>query len=250
MSYHKLKIHKHAVGSPYKIQEEFLEYLDAVATGNKIMAVQELSDLFGCIEVEIKKYGMTIEDLKVMSELTKEVFATGARVNEDFLTYLKRESSGILSWGLGFIQVKCGDINYNFYHKDVQKFASASSPHSHQKDFISEVIKGKLTETVYNVVEGSENSQTAYCACGNLFVEEVMLEPIVSEEIVHNQGDLYLREANEYHSVEAEHGTVTKVTKYGEDSVNAFVINDRETVKIQHIPALACWRMVEEVLNV
>lgn len=37
MSYHKLPINKHAVGSPHKIHEEFLEYLDAVATGNKIM---------------------------------------------------------------------------------------------------------------------------------------------------------------------------------------------------------------------
>ena len=53
MSYHKLKIHKHAVGSPYKIQEEFLEYIDAIATGNNVMAVQELSDLYGCIENEV-----------------------------------------------------------------------------------------------------------------------------------------------------------------------------------------------------
>ena len=133
MSYHKLKIHKHAVGSPYKIQEEFLEYIDAIATGNKVMAVQELSDLYGCLENEVSKLGMTVEDLKVMSDATKKVFISGARTNEDFLEYLKREADSVLSWGLGFIQVKCGDINYNFYHKDVQKFKSTEKPHSPER---------------------------------------------------------------------------------------------------------------------
>lgn len=97
MSYHKLKIHKHAVGSPYKIQEEFLEYIDAIATGNNVMAVQELSDLYGCIEAEIAKFGMTVGELKIMSDLTKQVFNSGTRKSEDLLTYLKRESDSILS---------------------------------------------------------------------------------------------------------------------------------------------------------
>ena len=90
MSYHKLKIHKHAVGSPYKIQEEFLEYIDSLATGNLVMAVQELSDLYGCIETEIQKFGMTVQELKVMSDLMKEVFDSGTRQSEDLLSYLKK----------------------------------------------------------------------------------------------------------------------------------------------------------------
>ena len=56
MSYHKIKIHKHSVESVFKLQEEFFEYLDAVANSNPIMAVQELSDLYGCLENEITKY--------------------------------------------------------------------------------------------------------------------------------------------------------------------------------------------------
>ena len=111
MSYHKLNIHKHSVNSPYKIQEEFLEYIDAIATGNKVMAIQELSDLYGCLENEIRKYGMNITDLKVMSDLTKEVFKSGTRTQENFLDYLQRTCDKISNWGLGFIQVKCGDIN-------------------------------------------------------------------------------------------------------------------------------------------
>lgn len=78
MSYHKLKIHKHSVDSPYKLQEEFLEYIDAIATGNNVMAVQELSDLYGCIENEVQKLGMTVDHLKTMSDVTKGVLGTGS----------------------------------------------------------------------------------------------------------------------------------------------------------------------------
>lgn len=49
MGYHQLKIHKHAINSPYKLQEEFLEYIDTISIGNKIMAVQELADIYGAL---------------------------------------------------------------------------------------------------------------------------------------------------------------------------------------------------------
>jgi hypothetical protein len=246
VSYHKLNIHKHAVGSPYKIQEEFLEYIDAIATGNKVMAVQELSDLYGCLENEINKFGMSVGDLKVMSDLTKQVFTNGTRYNEDFLSYLKRESDSILSWGLGFIQVKCEDINYNFYHKGVQKFESSNAPHNHQQDFIGEILKGRIEETLYSTSGGG---QRAYVACGNKAEHDLAIGCDISGSVTHKEGDLYLRLNNEYHSVEGEHGTITKVIKYG-SKIDAYVISEREEEMIKHVPELICWRMVEETLSV
>lgn len=249
MSYHKLKIHKHSIESPYKIQEEFMEYIDSIATGNSVMAVQELSDLYGCLEREISKFGMSVAHLKIMSDLTSEVFNSGIRTNEALLKYLKREYDSILNWGTGFIQVKCGDINYNFYHKGVHKFGSSESPHSHQKDFISEVVKGRLTEKVYLTEIDNSAKVKAYPACGNLFAEELSLSYFLDKVKVYEKGALYLRLKEEFHSVSGEHGTVTKVMKYGSKS-NAYVIAQRESEMIQHIPELACWRMVEECLNV
>ena len=79
MSYHKLKICKHHVGSPWKLQEEVLEYIDAVSNDNPVMATTELSDLYGVIEEEAKKYGLTMDNLKTMSDLTKQVFNSGHR---------------------------------------------------------------------------------------------------------------------------------------------------------------------------
>ncbi len=245
MSYHKLGIAKHQVGSPYKLQEEFLEYIDAVATGNKIMAIQELSDLYGCLESEASKYGISVSDLKVMSDLTKSVFISGSRVNEDFLTYLKREGREILTWGLGFIQVKVQDINYNFYHESVDKYSSVNAPHSHQRDFVSEVMKGEITEVLYDVFSGKKE---AYCGCGDVMAEPLKLDFKTKSILSHKKGDLYLRKNDEYHSVSGTHGTITKVVKYGEKT-NAFIIAERESEMLRHIPELVCWRMIEEVLN-
>lgn len=246
MSYHKLKIHKHDVGSPFKIGEEFLEYIDAVSTGNLVMAVQELSDLYGCIENEVAKYGMTVAELKVMSDLTREVFDSGTRESEGLLSYLKRVHSSITSWGLGFIQVKCGNINYNFYHDSLQKFSSSQAPHSHQRDFVSEIIKGEIHEVLWDVKDGES---PAYCGCGNLFVEDRMLDYSLGKSFVHKQGDLYLRTSEDFHTVSAKHGTVSKVVKYG-SRTNAFVIAPREVEVIKAIPEDEAWKIVEEVLNV
>ena len=103
MSYHKFKIHKHSYKSPFKIQEEFFEYIDALSTNNKIMAAQELSDIYGCVENEAAKIGLTVNDLKIMSDLTKDVFIKRHRVNDNLLSYLKNSCDNIYEYGLGFV---------------------------------------------------------------------------------------------------------------------------------------------------
>lgn len=245
MSYHKLDIHKHLIGSPYKIQEEFLEYIDAVATDNKIMAVQELSDLYGCLEKEVAKYGMDIKDLKVMSDLTKEVFKKGTRSNEDFLEYLKGHCEVIQTTGLGFIQLKCGDINYNFYHKSLNKYHNYDKPHNHQRDYVSEIVKGSLVETIYKIDKGSNK---AHCACGD-GKDILMLDYEIKEVREYRKGDLYLRLKNEYHSVEGNHGTITKFTKYGHKQ-NAYVISDEFGIVDNAYTLEELWCLVEEAYNV
>ena len=244
MSYHKLKIHKHHHNSPYKLLEEFTEYIDSIATGNKIMALQELSDIYGCLENEVNKLNYNISDLKVMSDLTKQVFQEGTRVNINLYDYLKENYDSIDSYGLGFIQIKCGDINYNFYHNDIDKFDSADSPHNHQRDYVSEILKGSLTEKLYTVIPGSTK---AFCGCGDEGLVKHLDASYLSSK-TYTEDDIYLRLKSEYHSVVGAHGTITKVTKYG-DKINAYVIGEEESSKIQHIPEAACWRMVEEVFN-
>lgn len=77
--YHLVEIPKGVYGTPSKIKEEFLEFEDAINQGNTIMAIQELSDLLGAIEGYVAHFNLTLDDLKVMKDVTKKVFKEGYR---------------------------------------------------------------------------------------------------------------------------------------------------------------------------
>jgi hypothetical protein len=79
MGYHKKKILKGVYGEISKVREEVEEYIDAIDQGCKIMAVVELSDIYGALEAVAITHSLTMEELKVMSDITKKVFQEGAR---------------------------------------------------------------------------------------------------------------------------------------------------------------------------
>lgn len=79
--YHIKKIDKGIIGEPSKIREELEEFQDALDQGSDIMALVELSDLLGAIEAYLEQYhpSITMEDLMVMSGITRRAFRNGRR---------------------------------------------------------------------------------------------------------------------------------------------------------------------------
>lgn len=79
--YHLKPIAKGQIGESSKIKEEVEELIDAEEQGAKIMALVELSDLYGAIELYLEKHhpDTTMNDLKVMSEITQRAFKSGER---------------------------------------------------------------------------------------------------------------------------------------------------------------------------
>jgi hypothetical protein len=77
--YHLSKIEKGTLGSSSKIKEELDELLDAEVQCSKIMILLEASDLYGALEAYIMRFGMTMEDLAKMSEITARAFSSGER---------------------------------------------------------------------------------------------------------------------------------------------------------------------------
>lgn len=77
--YHITKIDKAVYGTPDKIIEEVEEYKDAVKQNSVIMAHMELSDIYGALESLAQLEGLTMNDLKIMSDITKRAFTNGAR---------------------------------------------------------------------------------------------------------------------------------------------------------------------------
>lgn len=78
--YHKAKIKKGHIGEISKIDEELNELKDALNQKCTIMALVELSDLYGAIEAYVNKnFNIRMRDLKKMSKITKRAFRNGYR---------------------------------------------------------------------------------------------------------------------------------------------------------------------------
>lgn len=83
--YHINKIARGKLGELSKIQEELDEAKDAEQQGVRIMLLVELADMVGAIESYLDKHfpGMTLDDLKGMSNVTRRAFESGARPSRD-----------------------------------------------------------------------------------------------------------------------------------------------------------------------
>jgi hypothetical protein len=81
IGYHLKEIKKGQIGEISKIKEEIEELEDAMKQDAKIMALVELSDLYGSIELYLEKHfpDVTMEDLKKMSHITQRAFRNGRR---------------------------------------------------------------------------------------------------------------------------------------------------------------------------
>ncbi len=211
MSYHKLKIHKHSHESPFKLLEETEEFIDSLAQNNKIMAAVELSDLLGAIKIQAQKLNLSLNDLEIMNQATTQAFEN-SRPSFNLYQYLKQNAESIKEFGLGFIQIKIDNYNYNFYTDKVDKFHNYDYPHNHQTDFISEIIKGELKEKLYTIITGEEILD---CVCGNPKNKLPNVDYIYDETIIHKEGSIYLRKKETFHTVFASE-TITKVMKFGE----------------------------------
>jgi hypothetical protein len=80
MGYHSREIDKGVLSEPTKIIEEYEEWRDALALGNPVMGLIELTDMIGAIEAfTLKYYNINLEQLIVMTRATQSAFKDGTR---------------------------------------------------------------------------------------------------------------------------------------------------------------------------
>lgn len=79
--YHLRPIQKGVVGEVSKIEEEFLEFKDALKQDNPPMAMIELADQIGAIEAWLEKHhpSITLDHLITMKDATRRSFENGHR---------------------------------------------------------------------------------------------------------------------------------------------------------------------------
>ena len=81
VGYHVTDIRRGEFGEASKVREETDEFLDALEQGVSLMALVELSDLYGAIEGYLKRHhpGVSMDDLRRMSDVTQRAFINGRR---------------------------------------------------------------------------------------------------------------------------------------------------------------------------
>ena len=79
IGYHLHNIPKGKLGDISKVKEEIEEYEDALTQGCKIMAMVELSDIYGALESLAESYNLSMQDLATFSNITKRAFTNGVR---------------------------------------------------------------------------------------------------------------------------------------------------------------------------
>lgn len=79
--YHIADIPRGTLGRPSKIAEECAEFMDAVEQNCDLMALVELSDLYGAIRAYLRENhpSISMQDLARMSEITSRAFENGGR---------------------------------------------------------------------------------------------------------------------------------------------------------------------------
>jgi hypothetical protein len=83
--YHEAEIKRGVLGDASKIREEFEEFWDAHSRAMLIMALVELSDLYGAMEAYLMRYHpyLSMKDVAKMSDSTKKAFEDGTRQKRD-----------------------------------------------------------------------------------------------------------------------------------------------------------------------
>ncbi len=81
MGYHTVDIPKGVLGEASKIEEEFLEFMDACRQNASVMQLCELADMIGAIRAWLARHHPSIDmdDLVRMSDLTERAFTSGKR---------------------------------------------------------------------------------------------------------------------------------------------------------------------------
>lgn len=169
MGYHIRTIPRGIIGEVSKIEEELAELRDALTQGNTLMAMHELSDLVGSIELFLQRRypHLTLDDLITMKNATRSAFCDGTRSSPPrpriTTDYLKDNHRMIHFFGLGFIQIKLDDHDrVHIYHPELPAFVE--EPHDHRYDFHSTVLVGTLTNIFYEFVSCEPTATRDYLA--------------------------------------------------------------------------------------
>lgn len=174
------------------------------------------------------------------------------------INYLKANAKKIHFFGLGFIQIKISDTHrVHVYTDKFQTTAMEEEIHNHRYQFNSAILKGALTQKVYDVHNDKEGE---YLLTQESCNPEVVVQDrravfcdIKLTQIHHfTAGAAYWTAANTFHKVESKNA-VTFITRGGYEKTEADVIYHHTKLTTcpfsVKVPEEQLWAVVEEALR-
>lgn len=163
-------------------------------------------------------------------------------------------------FGLGFIQIKIGpSLRYHFYTKLIEPTCEPEEIHNHRYNFTSTVLAGRLTQEVYwvnflpHAVTGCWWSRQV--SCDPAIQSPAEIRPVIARLLSIQgmaAGSVYSTAYQTYHKVEAEEGTITRVTTKERRTNLAEVVSTNRELRCpfsRAIPETRLWEIVAAKLE-
>lgn len=170
--------------------------------------------------------------------------------NYQDINWLKRHCQMIHAFGLGFIQLKLNDrYRLHFYTKNTAITSQPEEVHNHRYNFKSKILKGSLTNTVFDVVAGYDY-QAVEESCRRDY--KVVSQPVVcsiaeSLSFTLKVGSHYKMNHMTYHKVSSDRA-ITLLTRDALVKPTATVIHHRDKELIcpfsANLPVSDLWEIV------
>lgn len=172
------------------------------------------------------------------------------------IKWLKENCKMIHYFGLGFIQVKIGQLHrMHFYTKLLPPIVPEEDVHNHRYDFESKILLGSFTQEIFNVIPGDTHLlEDESCQEGvETKTEAKPCSIITSSQHTYGVGCKYYISHEVFHRVQYEGDCITQLLRSPYRKDFAQVIRPKEQGKIcpfsQKVEEKDLWKIIEEIVE-
>lgn len=184
-----------------------------------------------------------------------------SNIEEVTLDGLKSKTTMIHYFGLGFIQVKLGEVfRLHVYTPDLPSIVDPGSVHNHRYAFMSTVLAGALSQDLYDVIPAADVREATHILEDDACTEGVKSDRTPEQcriRLTSSQyfvaGSRYLLHEDTYHTVDTTNNAITILRRDTKKKEYAQVVRPLDAPHVcpfsKKLPEDELWERVEAALR-
>lgn len=174
------------------------------------------------------------------------------------IDYLKKNYTKIHGFGLGFIQIKLGEVfRVHIYTSKVSLTTQAEEIHNHRYNFKSTVLKGLLTNKLYQINPSPTGEFILVDEACNPNIPKTQHHvtvdtPKLISEFKTPINTAYFLDKDTFHQVESQEGTITLVERGPVVKPMAQIVYPKNQINTcpfsSNLPEAELWEITKEYL--